>query len=161
MQDTIVIRPFLIGVAAGPRSMIPLAVVSAAARRGGLADDNGAPALLANPIFSAAVMAFAAGEAVGDKLPFAPDRIIVPGLAARVVTGGLAGAALAPRGRRRAAAALGAAGAVGAAYLSFAIRARAMRRFGQVPTGIVEDAMALGAALMIVNGAAGNRDSLY
>jgi hypothetical protein len=42
----------------------------------------------------------------GDKLPFSPDRIIAPGIAARVVSGALAGAALAPIHRRSNAAVL-------------------------------------------------------
>lgn len=35
------------------------------------------------------------------------------------------------------------------AYVTFNSRVRAMRRFGQVPTGIIEDAIALGAALWL------------
>jgi uncharacterized membrane protein len=74
------------------------------------------------------------------------------GIAARVLTGGLAGAAVAPRGRRVAAVTLGATGAVGAAYLGFHLRRRAMRRFGQVSTGLMEDAVAGGAALWLARG---------
>jgi hypothetical protein len=39
---------------------------------------------------------------------------------------------------------------VGAAYLTFALRMRAMRRFGQTATGLVEDALTVGAAEWVV-----------
>jgi uncharacterized membrane protein len=148
-----VIRSLLIGAVAGMRSMTPIAAVSTAQNRGHLPDDNGAPALLGHPLVSAGLLALAAGELVGDKLPSAPDRIIAPGLAARLVTGAVAGAALAPREQRVAAAALGAFGAVAASYLTFNLRVAAMRRFGQVPTGLVEDAIAVGAAVALMRGA--------
>jgi hypothetical protein len=51
-------------------------------------------------------------------------------------------------------AALGAVAAVGAAYLTFALRTRAMRRFGQTATGLVEDAFTLVAAELIASGPA-------
>jgi len=145
------IRSLLIGAVAGMRALTPFAMVSDAARRGALPEGNGAPALLGNPLVSAGAMALAAGELLGDKLPSAPDRIIAPGIAARLVTGAVTGAALAPCRRRGAAAALGAAGAVGAAYLTFHLRVRAMRRFGQTSTGLVEDAITLGSAWWVVN----------
>lgn len=79
----------------------------------------------------------AAGEPWGDKLATAPDRIVPAGVLARIATGGLAGAALAPRRHALAGAALGALAAVGAAYLTFGARKAAMARFGQKATGMV------------------------
>ena len=144
------IRPFLIGCATGLRSMSPLAVVSAARPR---PHASGAtPAILDRKGVSASLIGLALLEAAGDKLPAAPDRIVPVGVAARVMTGGLAGAALAPRQQRIAAATLGAAGAVIAAYLSFGLRRRAMRKFGQVSTGLFEDVVAGGAALWLARG---------
>jgi uncharacterized membrane protein len=140
------IRPFLIGCASGLRSMSPLAVVSAL-RRG-----PATPAILEHKAVSASLIGLALAEAAGDKLPFAPDRIAPLGVAARVVTGGIAAAALAPRRRRVAAVALGVTGAVIAGYLSFHLRQRAMRRFGQLSTGFLEDAIAGGAALWLARG---------
>lgn len=147
------IRSFLIGAVAGMRALTPLAVVSNAARQGALPDGNGAPPLLGHPLVTAGTAALALGELAGDKMKSAPDRIVAPGIAARLVTGAVAGMALAPRERRAAAALLGAGGAVGAAYLTFALRMRAMRRFGQRSTGLVEDALMLGSTLALVNGA--------
>lgn len=144
------IRSFLIGLVAGARAMTPLAAVSDAARRGELRTAGRAPAWLAHPAVAAGSKVLAAGELWGDKLASAPDRIVPAGIAARIVSGGLAGAALAPRGRSIGGALLGATAAVGAAYLTFGARKRAMRRFGQTPTGLVEDALTLGAAKMVM-----------
>ncbi|MGN6375467.1 MAG: DUF4126 domain-containing protein [Sphingomonas sp.] len=143
------IRSLLIGATAGARALTPLAVVSEAASRGTLPADNGAPRLLANSIVATAASLLAMGEWVGDKQATAPDRIAAPGLAARAITGAIAGMALAPRRQRLPAALLGAAGAVGAAYLTFALREEVMR-FGRAWTGAAEDALTLAAARLIV-----------
>ena len=103
------------------------------------------------------LMGLALAEAAGDKLPLAPNRIVPTGIAARILTGGVAGAALAPRGRRADAAVLGALGAVMAAYASFGLRKRAMSRFGQVSTGVLEDLIAVGASLWLARTAAPSR----
>ncbi|MEK5756921.1 hypothetical protein, partial [Acinetobacter variabilis] len=88
-----------------------------------------------------------------DKLDDAPDRIVPAGMLARIVTGAIAGAALAPREQRGLAAVLGAGAAVGAAYLTFNLRVRAMKRYGQKTTGAVEDAITLGSASLIARSA--------
>jgi uncharacterized membrane protein len=146
------IRSILIGLTAGSRSMTPLATVSEAAHGGHLPADNGAPSWLGHPLVAAGSKALAAGELWGDKLPSAPDRIVLAGILARIVTGGLAGASLAPRRQRFLGAALGAGAAVAASYVTFNLRMRALRRFGQTPTGLVEDALTLGAAQLATRG---------
>lgn len=151
------LRSFLIGLVAGSRAMTPLAAVSDAAQRGALPADSGAPAWLGHPAVGMASKLLAAGELWGDKLHAAPDRIVPAGIAARLVTGGLAGAALAPRRYVLIGAALGATAAVGAAYLTFGARMRAMRRFGQQSTGVIEDALTVGAAQAVLLGANGRR----
>jgi uncharacterized membrane protein len=146
------IRSFLIGLVAGARAMTPLAAVSDAARRRALPKDNGAPFWLGHPLVAAGAKTLAAGELWGDKLKGAPDRIVLAGIAARIVSGGLAGAALAPRRRALAGAVLGAAGAVGSAYVTFSLRKLAMRRFGQTSTGLAEDVLTLRATQWVVGG---------
>lgn len=148
------IHSILIGAVAGMRAMTPLAAVAQAARTCTLPRDNGAPRLLANPLASAGMLALAGGELMGDKMKTAPDRIVPAGMVARVATGIIAGAALAPRSQRGLGALLGAGTAVGAAYLTFNLRMRAIRRFGQTPTGVVEDALAVGSAALITKCAA-------
>jgi uncharacterized membrane protein len=145
-------RAILIGMMAGMRSLTPLAVASTAARRDRLPADNGAPAFLAWPVVSNTVTALAAGELLGDKMRSAPDRIILPGILARTVTGAVAAMAVAPRRDRHVAAALGAAAAVGAAYLSFGLRRRAMQQHGQRSTGLLEDALALVGSIWVIRG---------
>jgi uncharacterized membrane protein len=144
------LRSFLIGLVAGARSMTPLAAVTDAARRGALPADSGAPSWLGHPLVTAGSRVLAVGEILGDKMHSAPDRIVLAGMAARIVTGGLAGAALAPRRRALAGGLLGAAAAVGAAYVTFDLRMRALRRYGQARTGLIEDALAVGVAEAIV-----------
>lgn len=141
------IGSILIGAVAGMRAMTPLAMVSAAARAGQLPQ---APGLLAHPLVSAGSMALAIGEIAGDKMRSAPDRIVAAGMAARLITGGVAGAAMASRERRVLGGALGAVAAIGASYLTFTARMQAMRRFGQDSTGAVEDMLTLGSAALIV-----------
>ncbi len=154
------IHSILMGAVAGMRAMTPLATVAAAACNGTLPADNGAPRLLGNRLVSAGAKALAAGELAGDKLDDAPDRIVPAGMLARIVTGAVAGAALAPRRQLALASVLGAGAAVGAAYLTFNLRVRAMRRYGQKTTGAVEDAITLGSATLIARSAARERRSL-
>jgi len=144
------LRPLLIGLVAGQRSMTPLAAVALAARSGGLARDNGAPEAIGKRSAAIAASALAIGEMVGDKMRSAPDRTVPPGLAARLLTGGIAGAALAPRRSRASAAALGAAGAILGGYAGLALRKRAMRRFGQTRSGLAEDLLTLAATTLIL-----------
>jgi uncharacterized membrane protein len=142
------LRSILIGLVAGQRAMTPLALVAGAARRGTLPGD--APALLRHPAVAAGAVALAAAEMAGDKMASAPDRTVLPGLAARTLTSAFAGAALAPKDQRRTAAALAVAAALASSYAGLALRKRAMRRYGQTATGFVEDAALVGSGLAIV-----------
>lgn len=143
------LRSLLIGLSAGSRSMTPLAAVSEAAHGGHLADNNPSARLLGHPLVAAGTKALAAGELWGDKLKSAPDRIVPLGVAARVITAGLTGAALAPRKRMLLGGAIAASAAVAAAYVTFHFRMKALRRFGQTPSGLVEDALTVGAAQLV------------
>lgn len=147
-------RPLLIGLAAGQRSMTPLAAVALAARAGGLAPGNDAPSFLGGRCVAVGATLLAVGEILGDKMNSAPDRTVPPGLAARLISGGLAGAAMAPRALRGRAAALGAVGAVVGGYAGLALRKRAMRRYGQRRSGLVEDVLTLAATALITASAA-------
>ncbi|WP_374275350.1 DUF4126 domain-containing protein [Brevundimonas sp.] len=143
------IRSLLIGLVAGLRSMTPLAaasmVVAAHPER-----DTGAPRLFGKPLARAGALAMAAGELLGDKWQKAPDRTTPPGLVARLITGGIAGAALAPRRDRVPAAVVGAAGAMLAGYVGLALRKRAMARYGQTRSGVVEDGITLLATTLLM-----------
>jgi uncharacterized membrane protein len=140
---------FLIGLVGGQRAMTPLATVAIAAARGELPSDNGAPKLLAHPVVAAGALALAIGEMAGDKQKTAPNRIVPIGLAARFVTSAIAGASLAPRRQRWLGAAVGGVTAVVASYPGWRARMAAMSRYGQTPTGFVEDAAVVAGAAAI------------
>lgn len=141
---------FLMGLVGGQRAMTPLAAVSIAAARRELPADNGAPRLLAHPAVALATLALAIGEMAGDKQKTAPDRIVAVGLAARFVTSAIAGAALSPRRSRLSGAAIGGLTAVAASYPGWRARMAAMPRYGQTPTGFVEDMAVLAGAAAIM-----------
>lgn len=145
------LRPILIGILSGQRALTPIATVAEAARRGVLPPENGAPALLTHPLVAAGLAAVAAGELGGDKMPSAPNRTVPSGLIARSLTAAVAGAALVPRERRVAGAAVATAAAVATSFIGLHLRLRAMRRWGQTGTGLVEDALIVGGSAAVVN----------
>jgi uncharacterized membrane protein len=108
--------------------------------------------LLDRPLFKFGAMAMGLGELFGDKMKSAPDRTVLLGLSARVMSAGIAGAALAPPDHEAAGAAVAVATAVPLAYLTLAGRKQAMARIGQTPSGLIEDALivALGATVVLL-----------
>jgi uncharacterized membrane protein len=140
------LRSILIGLVAGQRAMTPLAVLAGAARQGRLPD---APGWLGHPIVAGGAVALAAAEMAGDKMKTAPDRIVPAGLLARSVTAAFAGAVLAGPERRRLGGVLAAMAAVGSSYLGWKARVTAMERYGQTPTGAIEDAAVLASGLAV------------
>jgi len=106
--------------------------------------------LLDHPLFKFGALAMGVGELFGDKMKSAPDRTVVLGLLARVMSAGSAGGALAPRGRERVGAAVAITTAVPLAYLTLAGRKRAMARFGQARSGLVEDALVAATGFAVV-----------
>jgi uncharacterized membrane protein len=138
----------LIGAVASARSMTPMATI-AAARLWGRATP-GQLVLLDYPVVKYGALAMGVGELFGDKMKTAPDRTVFLGLLARVMSAGIAGAALAPRGREPAGAAAAVATAVPLAYLTLAGRKQAIARIGQTRSGLLEDALIVAAGAAIV-----------
>lgn len=138
----------LIGAVASARSMTPMATLAAAR----LADRSttGELFLLDRPLVKYGALAMGVGELFGDKMKTAPDRTVFLGLLARVMSAGIAGAALAPKGREPAGAAAAVATAVPLAYLTLAGRKKAMARIGQTRSGLIEDALIVAAGAAIV-----------
>ncbi len=89
-------------------------------------------------------------ELFGDKMKSAPDRTVFLGLSARVASAGIAGAAVAPRGKEKTGAAVAISTAVPLAYVSLAARKKAIAGIGQTRSGLVEDTLivAIGAAVV-------------
>jgi uncharacterized membrane protein len=148
MNDRSLLSSALIGAVASARSMTPMATLAAAR----LADreTSGKLVLLDKPLFKLGALALGAGELAGDKMKSAPDRTVFLGLLARVLSAGIAGAALAPQGREKAGAAVAVATAVPLAYLTLAGRKRAMTEIGQTRSGLIEDALVVAAGVAVV-----------
>ncbi|MDO8900762.1 MAG: hypothetical protein Q7V15_05345 [Phenylobacterium sp.] len=138
----------LIGAVASARSMTPMATLATARLAGGRTP--GTLVLLDHPLFKFGALAMGAGELVGDKMRSAPDRTVFLGLLARVMSAGIAGAALAPHGRERAGAAVAVSTAVPLAYLTLAGRKRAMAQMGQTRSGLLEDVLVVLAGAAVV-----------
>src|SRR5437660_4564112 len=85
---------FLIGIAAGLRSMTAPAAVSWAARLGWLHLENTWLAFLGFAYTPYILSALAIGELIADKLPKTPSRKSPMGFIARIVSGALCGAAV-------------------------------------------------------------------
>jgi len=145
----------LIGAVASARSMTPMAAIAGA--RLAHRDTPGKLVLLDHPLFRFGALAMGVGELFGDKMKSAPDRTVFLGLFARVMSAGIAGAALAPHGREKTGAALAVGTAVPLAYLTLAGRKTAMRRIGQTRSGLIEDALIVAAGAAIVSWAVGRR----
>ena len=145
----------LIGAVASARSMTPMAAIAAArlAKR----RTPGRLVLLDHPLFKAGALAMGAGELLGDKMRSAPDRTVFLGLLARAASAGIAGSALAPRGRERQGAGLAIATAVPLAYLTLAGRKTAMKRIGQTRSGLIEDVLVVASGAATVAAAVGRR----
>jgi uncharacterized membrane protein len=144
-----------LGVVAGMRTQLPLALLSLAASRDQFATGAEAPLrLLRSPVAQRVLAMSAGGELIADKLPFTPSRLDSGPLVGRLLFGGLAGAAVAAEARQPPAlgAALGAAGALLGAESGYHARAF-LGRVTDVPDpvwGAVEDAAAITLGLLLL-----------
>ena len=142
-------RAALLGAATGIRSQLPLALLARAASSGTLATGDAAPASwLRHPRAAGLATFSAAGETVGDKLPFIPARTQPGPLLGRIAFGGLAGAiAMQAQGESALPGALagGAAGGL-VAVAATKLRAAGVKRTGlpDVAWGALEDVVTLG-----------------
>jgi uncharacterized membrane protein len=148
MKKPSLLSSALIGAVASARSMTPMATIAAA--RLAHRETSGELFLLDRPTFKYGALAMGVGELFGDKMKSAPDRTVFLGLLSRVMSAGIAGAALAPKGREGAGAAVAVATAVPLAYLTLAGRKQAMARMGQTKSGLIEDALVIAAAAAVV-----------
>ena len=141
---------FLIGVIAGLRSLTALAVVSWAARLGWLHVENSWLAFLGFAATPYIFSLLAIGELIADKLPNTPSRKAPPGFIARIVTGGLSGAAL---GASSGALIAGVIGAIVGTLGGYQFRVRLVQATGgkDLPIALLEDAIAIGGAFLLVS----------
>jgi uncharacterized membrane protein len=145
---------FALGVVAGLRSMTPPAVVAWAAHLGWLHLDDTPFAFLASPPARYLLLAAMLGELVADKLPFTPSRTRPGSFVWRILSGGLAAAALtagAGHGLVPGAVA-GCLGAVAGTLGGYRARTGLVQAL-QVPdyaVAVAEDVVAVGAAFLIL-----------
>jgi uncharacterized membrane protein len=142
----------LMGVIAGLRAMTAPAAVSWAAHLGWLPLAGTPLAFLGHVAAPYILTVLAIGELITDQLPKTPSRKVPVQFGTRILTGGLAGAALgAPGGMWVAGLVAGAAGAVIGTLGGATGRARMAEAFGRdLPAALVEDAIAIIGALLIV-----------
>ncbi len=115
---------FLLGVAAGMRSMTPMAVVAWTAQLRWPQLQQTSLSFLTAPLTAYIFTACAALELVFDKLPFTPSRLGAGPLGTRILFGGLAAAALCAAGQQSIAvgAVVGAAGGIAGAFAGYHVR---------------------------------------
>lgn len=149
---TVLIWAVLIGAVAGSRTMIAPAAVSWAAYGGWLDLSGSWLFFLGHPVSPWVFTAMAVVELVGDKLPSTPSRKLPFPFASRIGSGAVAGAAIgADAGVWIAGLIAGGLGAVAGTLLGYAARRRMAAAFGRDrPAALLEDAVALSVALLVV-----------
>ena len=150
---SIYVLAFLIGVLAGLRSMTAPAAVSWAARLGRVHPENTWLAFLAFAYTPYILSVLAVAELIADKLPKTPSRKAPVGFIARVLTGGICGAALgAGSGALIGGHVAGVLGAVVGTLGGYEFRARLVKAIGgrDLPIALLEDGIAIGGSILIV-----------
>lgn len=141
-----------LGVAAGMRSMTAPAALAHVLSRRTLRPDGQPARLLASPRVAGLARLAAAGEYVGDKMPFAPDRTDALPLGGRIGSGALVGAAAAAARRESLVlgAVVGAAAAVAGSFAMVRVRKALPGALGvpDLPVALAEDAAAVALALV-------------
>jgi uncharacterized membrane protein len=156
MTSTAALRlAFRIGVIDGLRAMTAPAAIAWAARRRRLPLDGTPLAFMSSNVAVGIFTLLAAGELIADKLPTTPNRTELPGFSARIVLGGLSGAAIAAARSRSiaAGAAAGMAGGAAGTIAGYTVRNQLVTRLGlpDFAVACLEDTIAVGGALLIVS----------
>jgi len=142
----------LLGAATGLRTFTPIAVVCWGAYLGHLPLSGTWLGFLGATPAPYIATALAVAELVADKLPGTPSRKSPPGFIARIVVGGLCGAAVgAARGGLAGGLVAGIVGAVIGTFGGYAGRMSLAGAFGaDLPAALLEDAIAIGVAVLVV-----------
>jgi uncharacterized membrane protein len=145
---------FLIGLFAGLRSLTAPAATAWAAHLGWL-KLQGALALIGSTASVAIFTLLAVAELVADKLPNTPNRTSPPGLIARIVMGGLAGACVAAGGGSGASlgAVFGVVGGVVGCFGGYEARKQLVKalRTPDFRVALIEDLVAIAGSLWAVS----------
>jgi uncharacterized membrane protein len=149
---SVALLSLLIGIIAGLRTMTAVAAVSWAARLGWI---NLAPTglwFLAHAAAPWLMTLLALTELLTDKLPSTPSRTVPVQFGARLISGGLSGAAIgSANGALLTGLLAGVAGAVIGTFGGRACRAWLARAFGyDRPAALIEDVVAIGGAFLVM-----------
>jgi uncharacterized membrane protein len=149
----VVVASLLVGVVAGLRAVTAPAIVAWAAWLGAIPVAGTWAGFFASPWAVLVFSVLALGEFVTDQLPSTPSRKVPPQFGARLVSGGLCGAALgATAGATLLGLVAGVAGAVLGTLGGAEARARLAAGFGRDrPAAFLEDAVAILLALVAVS----------
>jgi uncharacterized membrane protein len=146
------VLPLLIGIVAGLRAMTAPAAVSIGAYLGQFSLANTALAFLGS-VWAAGILGLLAlVEFVTDQLPSTPSRKVPQQFGARLLTGGLSGAAIGASGDNLVSGLIaGIVGAVIGTYGGAEFRSRLAAMFrSDPPAAFIEDAVAVGLAALVV-----------
>jgi uncharacterized membrane protein len=151
----IVLFALLIGIFTGMRSLTPIAATAWAAHLGWIKLVS--PLAWLSSLWAAILFTLLAiGELIADKLPKTPSRTAPPGLIARVLMGGLSGAAVYMAGHQSSlifGAIVGIIGALIGTYLGYQLRTRLVKVLGtrDFVVAVLEDLIAIGGSLFAVS----------
>jgi uncharacterized membrane protein len=145
----------LLGITAGLRAVTPLAALSWGAYFGWINLSGTWASFLGNIIVAIVVTLLAIAELVSDQLPTTPSRKVPQQFVARLVLGAAVGLVLGlPSGAWIGGIVAGVIGAVIGTYGGAEVRARLAKAFGRdLPAGLIEDAVAIVVALLVVHAA--------
>ncbi len=151
----VLVFAFLIGVLAGLRSLTAPSATAWAAHLGWLKISSPLAWLGSLPAVIVLTM-LAVVELVSDKLPKTPSRTAPLGLGARIVTGGLCGAALYLAGAQQSwlvGAIVGAVGGIVGCFGGYQVRKRMVKGLGTPDhvVAVVEDLVAIGGSFWVVS----------
>jgi uncharacterized membrane protein len=146
------VLPLLIGIVTGLRTMTAPAAVSWAARVGWLDLSSTGFAFLGYAWTPWILTVLALAELVTDQLPSTPSRTVPMQFGARILVGALCGAAIGASGGTQATGLIaGILGAILGTLGGRAGRARLAATLGSdPPAAVIEDAIAIGGALLIM-----------
>ena len=152
---TAYVLPLLIGLVAGLRAMTAPAAVSIGAYLGQLSLAGTTLAFLSSVWAAGLLGLLALVEFVTDQLPSTPSRKVPQQFGARLLTGGLSGAAIGASGGSLATGLIaGAIGAVIGTYGGAEFRSRLAAMFrSDPPAAFIEDAVAVVLAVFVVGSA--------
>jgi uncharacterized membrane protein len=151
---SILILALLIGVVAGLRTMTAPAAISWVAYLGRLDLGESPLAFLGYAWTPYVLTVLAAAELVTDQLPSTPSRKVPVQFGARIIVGALCGAAIGISGSQWLGGLLaGAVGAVLGTLGGYEFRGRLVAATGgrDLPIALIEDAIAIGSAILIVS----------